>query len=181
MTNKNTTPETELLQDAGIIIGWLLWKKRFDQFDWLKDGDFYGKDGMNTGIVAANWLTRLGKHCVDSINPLAATICNLSMKACRYLSDTELESYMGDENIPSSVDNYYSQLMTLWPVLQPNQQTEFKELFVQREGIAHTTPLGLSIAITKEPQDSLMTKSPVPWPLNYIQFPWTSTVIEVKW
>ena len=181
MTDEKNIPDAEIIQDAGIIVGWVFWKKCFDRFGWLQDGKFYNKDGMYTGILAANWLTRLGAYYVDSINPFMITICDLLVDECTYLSDTELESYMGEESLQVSIDDYYSNLMSMWPIFEADQQAEFKELFIQREGVLTSTSYGWNVAIVKEPYDALMTKNPIPWPLTVIRFSWTSTTIDVEW
>jgi len=181
MADQRNIPKAELIQDAGIIVGWLFWKKCFDRFGWLQGGKFYNKNGMYTGILAANWLTRLGIYYVDTINPFIITICDLLVDDSRYLIDSELESYLGGETLDASIDDYYFNLMSMWPILNTDRKAEFKELFIQREGVITSIVSGWNLAIVKEPYDALMMKNPIPWPLIGIRFPWTSTTIDVEW
>ena len=181
MTNEKSIPNAEIIQDAGIIVGWVFWKKSFDQFGWLQDGKFYTKGGMHTGTLAANWLTRLGAYYIDSISPFAIMICDLLNDEPTYLSDSELETHMGGETLTTAIEDYYSNLMSMWPIVAIDQMTEFKELFIQREGVITFTIYGWNIAVVKEPYDALMTKNPIPWPLTAIQFSWTSTTLDIEW
>ena len=139
MTDEKSIPKAEIIQDAGIIVGWIFWKKCFDRFGWLQEGKFYNKDGVYTGMLAANWLTRLGGFYVDSINPFMITICDLLVDESTFLSDTELESHLGGETLDASIDDYYVTLMQMWPIFEDDKQAEFKELFIQREGVVTST------------------------------------------
>jgi hypothetical protein len=181
MRNEKDIPDAEIIQDAGILLGWVLWKKYIDQFGWLKEGKFYKKDGCYTGTLAANWLTRLGVFYEDSLNPITVLICDLLSDERDYLSDQELESYMDGQTLEHSVSSYYQTLRIMWPILQMDQKAEFIELFVQREGVLTSSFFGWDIAIVEAPQDALLTKTPIPWPLTIIKFPWTSKSIDISW
>ena len=181
MTDEKNIPDAEIIQDAGIIIGWILWKKCFDRFGWLDDGKFFEKDGIYTGLLCANWLTRLGESYDDTLSPLSIMICDLLIDECTYISDAELESHMKEETLEESIENYYTNLLLLWPIFKPDQQAEFKELFIQREGVVTSTFYGWNIAIVEEPYDVLKTRNPIPWPLTVIRFPWTIKTIDIAW
>lgn len=174
--------DVEIIQDAGIMVGWLFWKKCFDRFGWLDDGKFFKKEGIYSGVLAANWLTRLGTSAYpEMLHPFMIRVCDLLEEETEYLTDYVLETHMNGYNLEESVTNYYADLMMMWTIFKIEEPGEFKELFVQREAMVTQTFFGWDLEIVPEAYDALLQKHPIPWPMTFIRFPWTNQTFNVKW
>jgi hypothetical protein len=174
--------EVEIIHDAGIMVGWLFWKKCFDRFGWLEEGKFFKKEGIFTGVLAANWLTRLGTSAYpEMLHPFMIRVCDLLEEEVEYVSDETLETYMNRHHLETSIENYYADLMLMWTILKIEEPRELKELFVQREAIVTETFFGWDLEIVPEAYDALLQKHPIPWPMTFIRFPWTNKTFNVKW
>ncbi|MBL4707423.1 MAG: hypothetical protein JKY48_03170 [Flavobacteriales bacterium] len=181
LKNKSASQEEVIISGAGIIAGWVLWKKQFEKFGWLKAGLFLKENNRNTAIYAANWLARLGGEIPDSLNLLVSVICGLEEEDQLLLSDEELQQKMGTIKLSTSIDHFNKELLNLWPVFDINKLREFQELFLQREGVLSKTAIGYQLTLVKAPYDLLIERQPIPWPISLISFSWTSTKIEATW
>ncbi|XOV66368.1 MAG: contractile injection system tape measure protein [Fluviicola sp.] len=172
----------EIIHDAGIMVGWLFWKKCFDRFGWLEKGKFFKKEGIFTGVLAANWLTRLGTSAYpEMLHPFMIRVCDLLEEEAEYVSDESLETCMNGHPLETSIENYYADMMLMWTILKIEEPRELKELFVQREAIVTETFFGWDLEIVPEAYDALLQKHPIPWPMTFIRFPWTNKTFNVKW
>jgi len=182
MKEKRSAQEFVIVENAGIICGWVLWKKWFDKFDWLRDGQFFIKKGQHTAVMAASWLQRLGRGDANSVNPLFATICDIDADSSVVYSDEALQEAMGAFNLEDSIRQYYEELLAMWPIFSLEDTSIFIDLFLQREGVLSTTSIGWELVMVKAPYDQLMQQTPIPWPLSYIRFSWTTNTIgNVTW
>jgi hypothetical protein len=179
--NRDTDQKEEIIFNSGIILGWVLWKNVFAGFGWLEDGKFFTKDGSDTGLLAANWLSRLDGMATEEVSLFASAICNLKMDEIEFYSNKEMNQIMEPNTLEESIDSYYADLMMIWPIFELGQKAEFFEFFIHREGVISPSARGWRLDVVKQPFDALMIKTPLPWPLSYIQFPWTSNIIEVEW
>jgi hypothetical protein len=181
LKNKSDSAEIILVSNAGIIAGWVLWKRQFEKMGWLKDGLFIRQEGKNTAILAANWLARLCGDVPASIDLLLAAICGLSEEERTLYSNEEMNRAVLPLQLDETIRGFNEQLLSLWPIMNSSHQAEFLELFIMREGIISKTAVGWSLAIVKAPQDGLMDRTPLPWPISLIQFSWSTGFIEATW
>jgi hypothetical protein len=179
--SKSSSVEGTIVSSASIVAGWVLWKNEFAKVGWLNDGQFIREEGTNTAILAANWLARVSGEKPDAINALIAKICDLDAAEQVLYSDEKMQEAMQPFDLAETIQKFNEQLLMFWPIMKANQQTEFQELFLQREGILSETALGWGLAIVKAPYDALMEQHPIPWPISVINFPWTHINIEATW
>jgi hypothetical protein len=179
--NRDMDQKEEIIFNSGIILGWVLWKNVFSGFGWLDDGKFFTKDGTDTGLLAANWLSRLDGMETDEVSLFARAICNLKVDEIEFYTNKEMNAFMKPNTLEDSIESYYTDLMLIWPIFELDHKAEFFEFFIHREGVISPSARGWRVDVVKQPFDALMIKTPLPWPLSYIQFPWTNNTIEVEW
>ncbi|MFT6922856.1 MAG: hypothetical protein ACJA1C_001863 [Crocinitomicaceae bacterium] len=179
--NRDTDQKEEIIFDSGIILGWVLWKNVFTGFGWIEEGKFFTKEGINTGLLAVNWLSRLDGMQTDEVSLFARAICNLKVDEIEFYTNKEMNAFMQPNTLEDSIESYYTDLMLIWPIFELDQKAEFFEFFIHREGVISPSARGWRVDVVKQPFDALMIKTPLPWPLSYIQFPWTNNTIEVEW
>lgn len=172
--------ELPIIQNAGMIFGWVFWKSIFTDLSWVKDGKFILNNEIDTAVFAANWMNyAVGE--TETANDLILFICGLEENSFVRLSRSELEGKMNGQTLDASIENYYLTILSMWPIFNTEQLPDFIELFIQREGLMQKSPVGMRVKLVKEPIDALAEQQPLPWPISIINFSWNSNIIEVEW
>ena len=179
----STSPASQqapiLVKSAGIVFGWVLWKQIFDQSGWLKNGFFFEDENGYTAYAAAHWLSQLSSSTAG-VSPLHQVLCGLEPDAVYATHFPPFQPSIVDPDNAEAVE-VNRKLFAMWQVLGTEQFPEFRELFLEREGVLAQTPAGWQIHLVHAPYDVLTEQTPLPWPITELHLPWLSYQVAIRW
>ena len=161
------------IDNSGIVLVWPYLNRFFTNMGLVHDSEFISRESRMRAVQTLHFLACGTQEADECVLPLCKLLCGWDM-GTPVRRDFVLSE---DERTESAV--LLKTVISHWPIIKNTTLEEFRNSFLQRNGLLTRRDDGWHLQVERKPYDMLLEH--LPWGISMIRLFWMSALLRVEW